>query len=303
MAYLEIETRNGVQRVALERERLSIGRLASNDIMLPFSQISRQHAEIRRIGGQWWITDLQSTNGLHLNARRIQEHALQEGDKIVFAPEISVRFVGDGSLADLTGLPASTASYPGWSGAAPTPRSVFADDEAPYMPPGMVPLPPARPLGARTPPPTWGGAGSGASHPSTLDVRPNPEVAPLQRPSAPGNATAHTSQAEGSVGGYPVPAGPLVGGGGAGDLYRRSGATGGPAGTAADTLGKLLHICQTCGRLTAPDAVFCQSCHQSIAHECPVCLLNLLPIQDRCPRCHTANAAYVGKAHPMRPDR
>src|SRR5262245_3751599 len=98
MAYVEIATRNGVQRIGLglERARLSIGRLASNDIMLPFSEISRQHAELRRAGGQWWITDLHSTNGLHLNARRIQDHALQDGDKIVLAPDISLRYVADG---------------------------------------------------------------------------------------------------------------------------------------------------------------------------------------------------------------
>ncbi len=95
MAHLVIETRDGVQRVALDRERLSIGRLSHNDVVLPFAQISRQHAELRRINAQWWIADLHSTNGLHLNDRRIQEHALRSGDSVLLAPGITLLFVDE----------------------------------------------------------------------------------------------------------------------------------------------------------------------------------------------------------------
>src|SRR5579871_3531774 len=95
MAHLVIETRDGVQRVELDRERLSIGRLAYNDVVLPFAQISRQHAELRRINNQWWIADLHSTNGLHLNERRIQEHALRSGDNVLLAPGVTLLFVDE----------------------------------------------------------------------------------------------------------------------------------------------------------------------------------------------------------------
>lgn len=72
-------------------------------------------------------------------------------------------------------------------------------------------------------------------------------------------------------------------------------ATSGPAS-------KLLHVCQTCGQLTAPDAVYCQNCHHTIAQECFNCRLSLLPIQDRCPRCHTPNTASVRHKNPHRTD-
>jgi pSer/pThr/pTyr-binding forkhead associated (FHA) protein len=71
MPYLEIETSEGARRVPLNGERLSIGRLSYNDVKLPSPQISRQHAELRRIDGVWWIADLNSTNGLLLNGKRI----------------------------------------------------------------------------------------------------------------------------------------------------------------------------------------------------------------------------------------
>src|SRR5215813_3234505 len=134
MAYLEIETRNGTLRVSLNYERLTIGRLDSNDIMLPFAQVSRQHAELHRVGGQWWISDLHSTNGLHLNSRRIQDHALEDGDKIVLAPDISLRFVrGDLPSSPITSK-APSGSAPAWSGAALAGGSASANDEAGHAP-------------------------------------------------------------------------------------------------------------------------------------------------------------------------
>ena len=103
------------------------------------------------------------------------------------------------------------------------------------------------------------------------------------------------------MGGYPVPNGPLVGGGEGSDPYRRSAPAGARPAVPTIPISKLLHVCQTCGQLTAPDAIYCQSCHQPLARECPACRLNLLPIQERCPRCHTPNAGYVGKTRRTQP--
>lgn len=274
MAHLEIETREGKREVALERDRLSIGRLAYNDVVLPFGQISRQHAELRRSNGQWWIADLHSTNGLHLDARRIQEHALRDGDTITLAPGITLRYVADGAAQPPAGgAPAASRPQParppadpfgaGDAAAPMRPRSVYSDDETPYVPPGM----------ARTP-----GVGRGASIPP----------APL----GPGVTPP-------SGGGWPLPRDPSQGtptlGPAMDDPYRRSGPVVPRPNVPSAPASKQLHVCQTCGQLTAADAIFCQTCHQSIARECPICRLSLLPMQERCPRCHTPNDAYVGR--------
>ena len=84
------------------------------------------------------------------------------------------------------------------------------------------------------------------------------------------------------------------------DPYRRSGSMAETGGSGGGAGSKLLHVCQTCGQLTPPDAVYCQSCRHSIAHECSTCRLNLLPVQDRCPRCHTPNEFSVRRSHPSR---
>ena len=305
MAHLVIETRDGVQRVELDRDRLSIGRLAYNDVVLPFAQISRQHAELRRINGQWWVADLHSTNGLHLNERRIQEHVLHSGDSVLLAPGVTLLFVdedpasraADAQPTDSAGAPWRALPRPPAAKTqparpttppppAPRPPSPFADGEVPYVPPGMASSQPSSPSAGRTSP-TMPPASSAPFSPRGVSV---PSGAlPPRMPSSPLDNGGASS-------GYPVPNGPLVGGGGD-DPYRR----GAPAGeNAAENSGhpsKLLHVCQTCGQLTAPDAILCQNCRQPIARECPICGLNLLPVLDRCPRCHTPNHAYVGRAH------
>ena len=335
MAYLEIETRDGTHRVNLERDRLSIGRLSYNDVVLPFAQISRQHAEMRLIDNQWWIADLHSTNGLLINSRRVQEYALNSGDQIVLAPGINIRFVQDAPPAtrgeSQPGMPAqaprTTESATSWAerirqqlsrqgaGRAPSspthpvpgvepfvppssvaplgPRSPFADDEVRYVPPGMQsPEPPPLDSMRST------SAPAGASWQSSGMRN---DRAAFSNPGQPlmNGSIGHVGNGSG---GYPAPPGPLRSGAGPSDPYLRDGPaderhriTSGPAP-------KVLHVCQTCGQLTAPDSVYCQSCHHSIAHECSNCRLSLLPIQERCPRCHTPNASSVRRTHPRRTD-
>jgi pSer/pThr/pTyr-binding forkhead associated (FHA) protein len=344
MAYLEIKTDEGVQKVPLGGERLSIGRLSFNDIALPSPQISRQHAELRRIDGAWWIADLNSTNGLHLHGRRIQDYCLTNGDEISLSPSISVRFVdentspeirrddsisatvhGDGGApegqsttpasrqARLAGFTASNADeqrkthpiaqramqiyppvFPPEQLVPVKPRSIYADDEVPFVPDGMAaptppaPDPPSRNGGAPTIPYSSWHAGP---LPGLSSVGENREGSGIAE-------TANGSRTH--SGGYPVQPGALESGSDTFDPYRRSGALQDHSGSGEGSVGNLLHVCQTCGQLTSPDSVYCQSCHHSIAHECVNCRLSLLPIQDRCPRCHTPNDFSVRRAHPGR---
>ena len=330
MAYLEIETRDGKHRVNLERDRLSIGRLSYNDVVLPYAQISRQHAEMRLVNGQWWIADLHSTNGLQINSRRIQEYALASGDQIVLAPGISVRFVEEASPpARQPRQPTTSSSGPDESGpswaerirqqlalpgnASPTsttqpgrpvpgagpfvppdavaplrPRSPFADDEDRYVPPSMQSPTPPEPHALFPGFPT-----AGSVTPDTLGSNGN---------NGHRDGAGYGNSNGNGAGGYPAPPGPLRSKLGSGDLFLREGPADERLRVTSGPAPKLLHVCQTCGQLTAPDSVYCQSCHHSIAHECSNCRLSLLPIQERCPRCHTPNQHSVRRTHPGRTD-
>lgn len=59
-----------------------IGRDMTNDIILHDNFISRKHARINHISGQFFITDLDSQNGVFVNGARIKEVQLKEGDFI-----------------------------------------------------------------------------------------------------------------------------------------------------------------------------------------------------------------------------
>jgi len=64
----------------------TIGRTPENQIVVPLKEVSRNHARIVAVAGGYLLKDLGSPNGTFVNGERIQEHQLQDGDKIVLGP-------------------------------------------------------------------------------------------------------------------------------------------------------------------------------------------------------------------------
>jgi Protein of unknown function (DUF3662)/FHA domain len=60
----------------------TIGRSSDCTVVLTDPNVSRRHAEIRRIGDGYSLVDLGSTNGTEVNGQRIAETALMNGDVI-----------------------------------------------------------------------------------------------------------------------------------------------------------------------------------------------------------------------------
>jgi hypothetical protein len=52
------------------------------DIVLTDPNVSRQHAEVRREGGEFVVRDLDSTNGLRVNGRVAKQATLRAGDRV-----------------------------------------------------------------------------------------------------------------------------------------------------------------------------------------------------------------------------
>ena len=61
---------------------VSIGREAGNFIQLDDHEVSRRHAEIRRVGEALVVGDLKSSNGTYLNDARVERAELSSGDRI-----------------------------------------------------------------------------------------------------------------------------------------------------------------------------------------------------------------------------
>jgi hypothetical protein len=68
--------------IRLAADSLTIGRLPECDVVVDDAGASRRHAQLRREGSGYAITDLGSTNGTLVNGRMVQEQALEDGDTI-----------------------------------------------------------------------------------------------------------------------------------------------------------------------------------------------------------------------------
>jgi len=78
----------------LDKDDIVIGREAPADIVLPFASISRQHARITRMSGEYFIADLASRNGTCIGSTRIggEPQRLSHGQEIVLGGAITLCF-------------------------------------------------------------------------------------------------------------------------------------------------------------------------------------------------------------------
>jgi hypothetical protein len=73
---------------ALDRPSMTIGRLPECDVVVDDAGASRQHAEVRHTDAGFALTDLGSTNGTLVNGAPVQEHLLEDGDRITIGETI-----------------------------------------------------------------------------------------------------------------------------------------------------------------------------------------------------------------------
>src|SRR5262245_10090138 len=94
---IHLATANGEPKaIPVESPRFTIGRGAENSLCLPATVISRSHAEVIRVGSDYLLRDLGSTNGSFVNGARITEQMLNDGDVLRFGangPEMSFRII------------------------------------------------------------------------------------------------------------------------------------------------------------------------------------------------------------------
>ncbi len=83
-AFLEVWSDSGAQLVPLETARVTLGRVSSNDVPLPWDRkASRLHAVLEHLAAGWCVRDLSSRNGTFLNGERVdRDRPLAAGDEI-----------------------------------------------------------------------------------------------------------------------------------------------------------------------------------------------------------------------------
>jgi Protein of unknown function (DUF3662)/FHA domain len=66
----------------LKQRRVVIGRSRDCDVQLSDANVSRRHAEVRQEGASYWVVDLDSTNGMEVNGKRVKRAKLRDGDTV-----------------------------------------------------------------------------------------------------------------------------------------------------------------------------------------------------------------------------
>jgi len=141
----------------IEKERMTIGRRATNDIHIDNLGVSGEHASILTIGNDSFLEDLDSTNGTLVNGKPIKKHVLQNADVIEFG-KFQLKYVNEQHAA--SGMGGGTEDFektmilrPSYMKAVtPPPVAPVTPPEAPVSspsfasPPHVPVAPPAAPV-------------------------------------------------------------------------------------------------------------------------------------------------------------
>ena len=79
----------------LTMNRVTLGRGADNDLVLPSFEVSRLHAVIEYDGQHYLLSDLDSSNGTFLNGRSVARRTALRDCDVIAIGSCRIRFVAD----------------------------------------------------------------------------------------------------------------------------------------------------------------------------------------------------------------
>src|SRR5678816_1997774 len=97
---------------------LYVGRALDCAIRTDDAMVSRKHSMIRMEQGRFYVEDLGSSNGTHVNDVRVTKHLLTHND-VVRCGSLWLRYVEDGPL---TATPPAAAAWPAAAAAPGRPK-------------------------------------------------------------------------------------------------------------------------------------------------------------------------------------
>jgi pSer/pThr/pTyr-binding forkhead associated (FHA) protein len=66
-----------------ENDQIRVGRNSANDIHIDNLAVSGSHAVIKRVMNNYFIEDLNSTNGTFVNEKKITKYEILDGDEVI----------------------------------------------------------------------------------------------------------------------------------------------------------------------------------------------------------------------------
>jgi pSer/pThr/pTyr-binding forkhead associated (FHA) protein len=101
---------NLIKVVPLNKDRMTLGRRPYNDIVVDNLAVSGEHAALQVIGHDYFIEDLNSTNGTYINEQKVKRQILKNGDTIEIG-RYAIKYVQDGANTNSAALNASDATF------------------------------------------------------------------------------------------------------------------------------------------------------------------------------------------------
>ena len=169
-----------IREIPLDKERITIGRKAQNDIQIDNLAVSGEHACIVTILHDSFLEDMGSTNGTLVNGNPVKKHILQNNDVIEIG-KYKMKYVIDATTAAASAAPAEDFEK---TMVMRAPRAVAAAPKADAAPKPTAPAPapaaaapkPAPPAPAPAPAPKP--AAPAAPAPAPAAAAPKPAAAP-----------------------------------------------------------------------------------------------------------------------------
>lgn len=81
----------------LDQERITIGRRPTNDVQIDNLAVSGEHAAIVKLGNDFYIEDLASTNGTLVNSTPVKKHLLQHDDVVEFG-KYQLKYINESAV-------------------------------------------------------------------------------------------------------------------------------------------------------------------------------------------------------------
>jgi predicted component of type VI protein secretion system len=162
-----------IREIPLDKERITIGRKAQNDIQIENLAVSGEHACIVTILNDSFLEDLGSTNGTVVNGNQIKKHILQNNDVIEIG-KYKMKYVMEAAAA--VAAPAAAEDFEKTMVMRSPPKPAAPKPAAPAAPAAAAPKPVAPP----PPPPPMPAAASATPRPAAPAAAPRPaEPQPL----------------------------------------------------------------------------------------------------------------------------
>jgi pSer/pThr/pTyr-binding forkhead associated (FHA) protein len=89
-----LQFQGAVLREIPAKDEITIGRKPDNDIVIDNPAVSAYHCKITPVGPAFFVEDLNSTNGVYVNAKKIERAALQNNDVIGIAKH-AIQFIDE----------------------------------------------------------------------------------------------------------------------------------------------------------------------------------------------------------------